>query len=230
MVQLRPQALGPRPGRKGSGKACQVWVAVMSPSPKTLFFALALFAALAQTAAPAQNSHVSCKPAQIAFDVPKGWVMDNEQTLFEQGFIVPPMPLYALVASPSSFPSHNAFNPSSVPWLFVTVETDADLLPPSQLYELAPEYLQYVANDSPGATTSVKSLVPHHPVQQGGLTGSAAAMTVASPGGGTSIDELAYEKGDRLWLVIAGCSAPCYEKNQTTITQTVESVRVGTAA
>jgi hypothetical protein len=56
-------------------------------------------------------------------------------------------------------------------------------------------------------------------VQQGGLRGSAAALTVNSRGGTTSSDEVAYEKGDRLWLVIAGCSASCYDKNQTRITQ-----------
>ena len=202
----------------------------MALGPTRLFSALAVLAALAHTAAPGQNLHESCKPAQIAFDVPKTWVTDNEQALFEQGFIVPPEPLYALVASPAPSPSHKAFNPSLVPWLFVTVENDDDLLPPAQLYELAPEYLQYLGNDSPGATTSVKSLVAHHLVQEGGLSGSATALTVTSPGGATSIDELAYEKGDRLWLVIAGCSASCYEKYQTTIAQIVDSVRVGTAA
>lgn len=202
----------------------------MSLGPRTLFSALALFASLAHTAAAAQVSHLSCKPAQIAFDVPKDWATDNEKALFEQGFIVPPLPLYALVASPSPLPSHNAFNPSPVPWLFVTVESDDDLLPPPELYELAPQYLQYLGNNSPGATTSVKGIVAHHLVEEGGLSGSAAALTVASSGGVTSIDELAYEKGDRLWLVIAGCSASCYEKHQTTITQIVESVGVGTAA
>jgi len=195
-----------------------------------LLSALAFFVALADAAVPAQNLHVSCKPGQIAFDVPKAWVIDNEQTLFEQGFIVPPEPLYALVASSAPVPSHEAFNPSSVPWLFVTVETDDDLLPPSELYKLAPDYLQYLASDGPGVGTSVKNLVPPHLVQQGGLSGSAAALTVALPGGQTSIDELAYEKGDRLWLVIAGCSASCYDQNQTRITQIVDSVRVGTAS
>ncbi len=203
----------------------------MTPGPTKLISALAVFTALVHGAAQAESLHVICKPAEISFNVPKAWVIDNENTLFGQGFIVPPEPLYALVASPGpAAPSHNAFNPSPVPWLFVTVETDDNLLPPSQLYELAPDYLQNLANDNPGSTTSVKSLVAHHPLQQGGLTGSAAAMTVASPGGGTSIDELAYEKGDMLWLVIAGCSASCYDKNQPAITQIVDSVRVGTAA
>jgi hypothetical protein len=117
-----------------------------------------------------------------------------------------------------------------VPWLFVTVETDDNLLPPSQLYELAPEYLQSLATDSPGSTTSVKNIEAHHPVQQRGLGGSTAALTVMSQTGGTSIDEVAYEQADRLWLVIAGCSVSCYENNRTTITQIVSSVRVGTAA
>jgi hypothetical protein len=202
----------------------------MTLRPTKLLSALAVLTALVHGPAQAQNLHLSCKPAQISFNVPKAWAIDNENTLFEEGFIVPPEPLYALVASPGPAPSHNAFNPSPVPWLFVTVETDDNLLPPSQLYELALDYLQNLANDNPGSTTAVKSLVAHHPLQQGGLTGSAAAMTIASPGGGTSIDELAYEKGDMLWMVIAGCSASCYDRNQSVIGQIVDSVRVGTAA
>jgi hypothetical protein len=72
----------------------------MTLGPTKLLPALAVFTALVHGAAQAQNLHVTCKPAQIAFDVPKAWVIDNENTLFEQGFIVPPEPLYALVASP----------------------------------------------------------------------------------------------------------------------------------
>ena len=157
-------------------------------------------------------------------------MVDDEQELSEEGFIVPPEPLYALVASPAKTPAFVAFNPSPAPWLFVTVETDHDLLPPSQLYELAPEYLEDLGTQSGPASTEVKTLVPDHPVHQGGLSGSAAALTVVSPVGNTSIDDLAYEKGSRLWLVIAGCSASCYDKNHATITQIVNGVRVGTAA
>ena len=219
-----------KPGRKGSGKTCHRQVLAMALSRTTLYSALGVFAALVHAGVPAQALQVSCKPAQVAFDVPRNWAEDNEQALFEQGFIVPPEPLYALVASPGPLPSHHTFNPSPVPWLFVTVETDDDLLPPSQLYKLAPEYLQYLADGNPTVTTSVKSLVAPSSVQQGGLSGSAAVLTVASGGTSTSIDEVAYEKGDRLWLVIAGCSTHCYRKNQATITQIMDSVRVGTAA
>jgi hypothetical protein len=202
----------------------------MALSPTKLLSALAVFVTLAHPAFPAPSVHVRYKPAQIALDVPRTWLVDNEQTLFEQGFIVPPEPLYALVASPAPLPSHDAFKPSSVPWLFVTVESDDDLLPPSELYALAPEYLQYLATNSPGARTSVKNLVPPRPVRQGGLSGSTAAMTVVSAEGQTSIDEVAYEKGDTLWLVIAGCSTSCYDRYQSKMTEIVDSVRVGTAA
>jgi hypothetical protein len=218
-----------KPGRKCSEKTGHRQILAMALRRTTLFSALGVIAALAHTGVPAQDVRVSCKPAQVAFYVPRSWTEDNEQTLFEQGFVVPPEPLYALVASPGPLPSHNAFNPASVPWLFVTVETDGDLLPPSQLYQLAPEYLQYLADGNPTATTSVKSLVAPRSVQEGGLSGSAAVLTVASGGSSTSIDEAAYEKGDRLWLIIAGCSTPCYGKNQATITQIMDSVRVGSA-
>jgi len=76
----------------------------------------------------------------------------------------------------------------------------------------------------------VTTLVAHHSVHQGGLSGSTAALMVVSSAGTTSFDELVYEKGSQLWLVVAGCSASCYDNNQPTITQIVNSVRVGTAA
>jgi hypothetical protein len=176
-------------------------------------------------------SYEHCQPAQISFQVPRAWVVDNEQTLFAQGFVIPPMPLYAMVAAPSAAPSRLAFNPSSVPWLFVTVETDSDMLPPAQLYELAPNYLEYLATEgSPTVTTSVKTLVAPNRVRQGGLSGSTAAMTVASKGSSTSFEDLAYERGSQLWLVIAGCSSACFSHNVGAITQIVNSVRVGTAS
>ncbi len=158
-----------------------------------------------------------------------GW-STTEQALFEQGFIVPPEPLYALVASPATTPASVALNPSSVPWLFVTVENDDDMLAPSQLYELAPQYLEHLADESGNPVSAVKTLVPPHPVHQGGLSGSAAALMVVSPAGSTGFDELAYGKGSRLWLVIAGCSASCFGTNRAPITQIVNSVRVGAAS
>jgi hypothetical protein len=176
-------------------------------------------------------SYEHCKPAQISFQVPRTWVADNEQTLFAQGFVIPPMPLYAMVAAPTAIPSRVAFNPSSVPWVFVTVETVSDMLPPAQLYELAPNYLEYLATEAgPTVTTTVKTLVAPNRVRQGGLSGSTAAMTVVSKGSSTSFEDLAYERGSQLWLVIAGCSSACYSHNAGAITQIVNSVRVGTAS
>jgi len=191
---------------------------------------LALLGALALAPTVGSDLHESCKPAQIAFNVPQAWVVDNEQALFVQGFIVPPEPLYALVAAPSPTPSHLVFNPSSVPWLFVTVETDDNMLPPSQLYELTPNYLKQLAVDAGNSVTAVKTLFPHHSVHEGGLSGSGAALTVVSPTSSTSFDELAYGTGDKLWLVIVGCSASCYNHYYTLITHIMNSVRVGTAA
>jgi hypothetical protein len=118
---------------------------------------LALFGALVHSAPATNEVREHSGPAQISFAVPGAWVVDDEQELFEVGFIVPPDPLYALVASPAEMPAYVALNPSSVPWLFVTVETDDDLLPPSQLYELAPEYLQELATQSGPASTEVKA-------------------------------------------------------------------------
>ncbi len=100
--------------------------------------------------------------------------------------------------------------------------------PPSQAYELFPQYLMQAEPGYSGA--EVKTLIAHHSVHQGGLSGSAAALTVVSSAGTTSFDELAYEKGSQLWLVVAGCSGSCYGENRTTIVQIVNSVRVGTAA
>ena len=53
---------------------------------------------------------------------------------------------------------------------------------------------------------------------------------VVSPMGNTSFDELAYEKGNKIWMVISGCSSACYEQNLGSIERIVASVRVGSAA
>ena len=189
---------------------------------------LALLGALVQIG-PTQM-HESCKPAQISFNLPKNWVVNNEQTLFEVGFIVPPMPLYAVVASPSAKPYRNALLPSSAPWVLVTVENVSATLPPAETYELTPEYLQRLATQSGPANTKVETLVPHRSVREGGLSGSTSGVTVVAPSGSTSVDDLAYEKGHQLWLVIAGCSESCYAQNRAVIVQIVNSVHVGTVA
>jgi len=194
---------------------------------KTLL-ALVVVGALAHTGAGANNVHEGSSAAQISFVVPKGWVVQNEQELFISGFIVPPEPLFALVASPARSPSSFVLEASSAPWLFVTVEDPTPMLPPSQAYDLVPQYLVQAEPGYSGA--KVKTLVAHHSVHQGGLSGSAAALMVVSPAGSTSFDELAYEKGRELWLIVAGCSASCYDNNRTTIIQIVNGVRVGTSA
>jgi len=213
-------------GGKVSGIAAP-YVFDMNPTPMGRLLALALVGALAHTGAAAHNVQEGSKPAQISFAVPKNWVVENEQALFEQGFIVPPEPLFALVASPAPTPSSFVLEASSVPWLFVTVEDPSAMLPPSQAYELVPEYLRQAEPGYSGA--AVKTLVAHHLVHQGGLSGSAAALTVVSGVGSISFDELAYEKGSQLWLIVAGCSASCFDNNRVTITQIVNFVRVGTA-
>jgi hypothetical protein len=190
--------------------------------------ALAVLGALAYTGAGANDVHEGSSAAQISFDVPKDWVVQNEQELFISGFIVPPEPLFALVASPARAPSSFVLEASSAPWLFVTVEDPTPMLPPSQAYELVPQYLVQAEPGYSGA--KIKTLVAHHHVQQGGLSGSAATLMVVSSTASTSFDELAYEKGSQLWLIVAGCSASCYDNNRTTITQIVNGVRVGTSA
>ena len=172
--------------------------------------------------------HERSLAAQISFGVPEDWVVQNEQELSTSGFIVPPAPLSALVASPSQSPSSFVLEASSAPWLFVTVEDVPPIEPPSQAYELVPQYLVQAEPGYSGAT--VKTLVTHHSVHQGGLSGSTAALTVVSSAGSTSFDELAYENNGQLWLIVAGCSASCHDSNWTTIVQIVNGVRVGTAA
>jgi hypothetical protein len=200
----------------------------MNPGPMKRLLALAAMAALAHTGATVKEVHEGSAAAQISFDVPKNWVVQNETELFISGFIVPPEPLFALVASPARAPSDIVLQASSAPWLFVTVEDPPVMLPPSQTYELLPQYLKEAEPGYSGAT--VKTLVAHRPVHEGGLSGSAAALMVVSPAGSTSFDERTYEKGSQLWLIIAGCSTSCYEHNRTTITQVVDGARVGTAA
>jgi hypothetical protein len=203
----------------------------MTPLPLKFLLTTVLFGALAQSGAVVGYVHEGSTPAQISFGVPKDWVVQNEQTLFESGFIVAPEPLFALVASPAPTPSYVVLEASASPWLFVTVEDPKIEVPPSQTYELLPGYLVDHANQTGYAGAKVKTLVAHHSVHQGGLSGSAAALSVISPGAiSTSFDELAYEKGRQLWLIAAGCSAFCYDKNQATLTQIVSGVQVGTSA
>jgi hypothetical protein len=191
-------------------------------------FAVAVLGALAHTAAGASDVHEGSSAAQISFGVPEDWVVQNEQELLTSGFIVPPEPMFVLVASPSQAPSSFVLEASPAPWLFVTVEAVPRILPPSQTYELVPQYLLQAEPGYYGA--EVKTLMAHHSVHQGGLSGSTAALMLVSSVGTTSFDELVYEKGSQLWLIVAGCSASCYDNNQPIITQIVNGVRVGTAA
>jgi hypothetical protein len=200
----------------------------MNPAPLKPLLALAILGALAHTGAGVNDVHEGSTAARISFSVPKDWVVQNEQELFMSGFIVPPEPLFALVASPAQGPSSFVLQASSAPWLFVTVEDPSDMLPPSQAYELVPQYLVQAEPGYSGAR--VKTLVAHHLVRQGGLSGSTAALMVVSSASTTSFDELAYEKGSQLWLIVAGCSASCYDNNRSTITHIVNGTRVGTAA
>ena len=138
--------------------------------PTKYVLAAALFGALAHTGAAAANVHEGSLAAQISFGVPEDWVVQNEQELLTSGFIVPPEPLFALVASPSPGPSSFVLEASSAPWLFVTVEDPTSMLAPSQAYELMPQYL---VQTEPGySNAKVETLVAHRSVHQGGLSAS----------------------------------------------------------
>jgi len=200
----------------------------MNPAPLKFLLATALLGALARPGAVVPYVHEGSLAAQISFGVPESWVVQNEHELLIAGFIVPPEPLFTLVASPSQAPSSFVLEASSAPWLFVTVEDIPAILPPSQAYELVPQYLLEAEPGYSGAT--VKTLVAHRSVHQGDLSGSTAALMVVSSAGTTSFDEVVYEKSSQLWLIVAGCSASCYDSNWTTIVQIVNGVRVGTAA
>jgi hypothetical protein len=200
----------------------------LAPLKLLLALATALFGTLAHLVGPVPSVHEGSQAAQISFDVPTAWVVQDQEALSEVGFIVPPEPLFALVASPAPTPSSFVLEASTAPWLFVTVEDPTSMLPPSQAYELMPQYL---LQTEPGYSNAVvRTLVAHHSVSQGGLSGSTAVLTVVAPASSTSFDELTYESGTQLWLIAAGCSASCYESNQAIITQIIDGFRVGTAA
>jgi hypothetical protein len=200
----------------------------MSPFPIERFVVLALVGALAHTGPAAKDVHEGNAAAQISFAVPGAWVVQNETELFISGFIVPPEPLFVLVASPARTPSDILLQAAAAPWLFVTVEDPSAMLAPPQTYELVPQYLVQAEPGYSGAV--VKTLSAHHSVHQGGLDGSSAALMVVSRAGSTSFDEVAYEKYGQLWLAVAGCSTFCYDHNRATITQIVNGVHVGTAS
>ena len=78
----------------------------MKPTPMKGLLALAALGTLAHTGTAARDVHEGSTAAQISFEVPKDWVVQNETELFISGFIVPPEPLFALVASPAIRRAH----------------------------------------------------------------------------------------------------------------------------
>jgi hypothetical protein len=121
----------------------------MNPGPTNLLLVAVLLGASVQSGAAVKDVHEGSKAAQISFDVPNNWVVQSEQTLLEAGFIVAPAPLFALVASPVPAPNSLVLQASTAPWLFVTVEDPGSMLPPSQAYELLPQYLMQAELDIP---------------------------------------------------------------------------------
>jgi hypothetical protein len=87
----------------------------MNATRTKYLLAAALFGALAHTGGAVADVHEGSRTAQFSFDVPANWVVQNEQTLFEVGFIVPPEPLFALVASPARSPSLHVLEASTAP-------------------------------------------------------------------------------------------------------------------
>ena len=184
----------------------------MNPAPLKFLQATALLGALPRPGAVVPYVHEGNLAAQFSFGVPDDWVVQNEQELSTSGFIVPPAPLFALVASPSQAPSSVVLEASSAPWLFVTVEEVPPIEPPSQLASWCPNIWCRLSPVIPAPT--VKTLVAHHFAHQGGLSVSTAVSHGRGPSAGsTSFDELAYEKNGQLWLIVAGCSASCYDSN-----------------
>ena len=87
----------------------------MKPTPMKGLLALAALGTLAHTGTAARDVHEGSTAAQISFEVPKDWVVQNETELCISGFIVPPEPLFALVASPARTPSDIVLEASAAP-------------------------------------------------------------------------------------------------------------------
>ncbi len=181
----------------------------------------------------------SSQAGHISYELPSAWNVQNEHKLQKAGYLAAPYPTYTLIAGAeparlsgvSNPPYGYAFSETPSPWFLVVVKTGTSAAPsPSKAYQLAPQG-EASFQEEQGLNPRVVSLTQPLHVSSGGLQGSEDRSEVIVPGAGDiELNEVVYAKGETIWMAMAGCTVACYNANAATVTQVIDSVKVGTAS
>ena len=181
----------------------------------------------------------SSQAGRISYELPSAWNVQNENKLQEVGELAPPYPAYTLIAGaePAELggvpnpPYGYAFSETPSPWFLVVVKTGTAAAPsPSRAYQLAPAG-EASLQEQEGLAPRVVSLTQPLDVSSGGLRGSEDRSEVIVPGAGDiELNAVVYAKGQTIWMAMVGCTLACYNANAATLTQVIDSVKVGTAS
>lgn len=202
--------------------------------------AIFIMAVVASTGvAQSHWARYSNKTALISYDLPASWQVESEHNLEKAGYLFAPYPTYELIAGgePAILvgvpnpPTAYAFSETPSPWFVAVVETGASPAPlPSVAYELAPEGEMTIQQEQ-GLDPSLVNLSEPAAVYSGGVRGSEDRSELMVPGAGEiELNEVGYARGNTVWEAMAGCTVACYNANEATINQVIDSVRVGAAA
>ncbi|HXW80887.1 MAG TPA: hypothetical protein VEJ84_15400 [Acidimicrobiales bacterium] len=202
--------------------------------------AIFIMAVLAATGvAEGHWSRYSNKTAMISYELPSSWQVENEHNLEQAGYLFGPYPTYELIAGgePATLggvpnpPGVYAFSETPRPWFMAFVDTGASPAPlPSVAYQLAPDGEMTLQREQ-GLEPSLVNLTEPADVYSGDVRGSVDRSELVVPGAGEiELNEVGYTKGNTVWEAMVGCTVACYNANEATINQVINSVRVGPAA
>jgi hypothetical protein len=181
----------------------------------------------------------SSEAGRISYELPSAWNVQNEDNLQKAGYLTAPYSTYTLIggAEPARLsgvpnpPDGYAFSETPSPWFLVVVKTGTSAAPsPSNAYQLAPDG-EASFQEQQGLDPRVVSLTQPLHVSSGGLQGSEDRSEVIVPGAGDiELNEVVYAKGETIWMAMVGCTVACYNASAATLTQVIDSVKVGTAS
>jgi hypothetical protein len=202
-------------------------------------FAIMIFAVLAATVVTQSSwREYSNKTGLISYQLPSGWQAENEHNLEKAGYLFAPYPTYEVIAGaePRTLagvpnpPADYAFSETPSPWFMAFVVTGRTPAPlPAVAYKLAAEG-EMTLQQQQGLNPSLVNLSAPEDITSGGVRGSEARSEVIVPGAGQiELKEVAYTRGDTVWMALVGCTVACYNANEATLNQVIASVKVGTA-
>ena len=189
--------------------------------------------ALASVLSACANNHVvSSKHQDVYFNVPSSWRVYSEHALARttkfQGLLSNP-PAFIAAAVASAHPAASqAFSPSSYPWAIALVRQ----LDPTTRAQMSFEGLSDVlvnvdSLNQEGA--AVQPLAQSKLLLNGSLRGTVVSYQIGT-GPSTAID---YEQATwvnsattKVWALMVGCSANCYQLNKSEIDRVIQSFYV----